>query len=47
MTFVQYQPLMSTFNEKTQIKKYARHDNTNHFEFSPSEDSEHSGHTLV
>ena len=40
------QPLFSTFNEKSKIKKYdfLRHDKINHFEFSPSEDMGHSGH---
>ena len=42
---VQFQPLLSTFNEKkTKMKKYDPNDKTNHFEFSPSEDSGHSGH---
>ena len=39
---VQYQLLLSTFNEKTKVKK--NYHNTNHFEFSLSEDSGHSGH---
>ena len=46
---VQYQPLLSTFNEKTKIKKYDHNTlsdmtNANHFEFSTSEDLGHSGH---
>ena len=45
---LQYQPLLSTFNETTKIKKYDHNTSdkhkTNHFEFSPSEDTEHSGH---
>ena len=41
---VQYQPLLSTFNEKTIIKKYDGNSFSDHFELSSSEDSGHSGH---
>ena len=46
---VQYQPLLSTFNEKTKLKKYDHNTlsdmtSINHFEFSTNEDSGHSGH---
>ena len=41
---VHYQPLLSSFNEKAKIKKHGHNIFTNHFKFSSSEDSGHSGH---